>query len=281
MNQALKIIPLSQQSHPLLADYFSLTDLKLRTTLEVEGGLFIAESYNVIQRAIAAGAEPRSFLTSSKWLEKFQPLFAQAPNTPIFVASEAKLQELTGFHVHRGALASMKRPKQIDFADLIAKAKTLAVFENIVDHTNLGAMFRSAAALGVDGVVVSKSSADPLYRRAIRVSMGTVFQVPWCRAVNWPDELEIIKTQGFEILALALTPQAVALNKVDLGGAKVALLFGSEGYGLSNLALAKADQSVVIPMSHGVDSLNVAAASAVVFWHRQISLGLSQPPSRN
>lgn len=268
------LISMSEEpQHPLLADYVSMTDVKLRSILEVERGLFMAESFNVIDRTLRAGAVPRSYMMSEKWLPKFEPLFAQHPDVPVFVGSEAELEATTGFHVHRGALASMQRPELPSVEHVLAGARTVAVLEDIVDHTNVGAMFRSAAALGVDAVLVTPRAADPLYRRSIRVSMGTVFQVPWTRLSSWPGDIGVLRECGFDTLALALTEDSVPLHRVDLSpDRKVAFVLGTEGHGLSPRTLRAVDQSVIIPMSGGVDSLNVAAASAVVFWQRQHSL---------
>lgn len=262
-----------EPQHPLLADYTSMTDVKLRSHLEVERGLFMAESFNVIERALRAGAVPRSYMMSEKWLAKFEPLFSRHPDVPVFVGSDAELEATTGFHVHRGALASMQRPALPSLEQVLEKARTVAVLEDIVDHTNVGAMFRSAAALGVDAVLVTPRAADPLYRRSIRVSMGTVFQVPWTRLKAWPDGIRELRSHGFSTLALALTEGSVPLHEVDLSSErKVAFVLGTEGHGLSPRTLREVDESVIIPMSGGVDSLNVAAASAVVFWQRQNTL---------
>ena len=267
--------PLTDLSDPALDDYLRMTDVKLRSRVEVERGLFMAESYEVISRAMDAGMQPRSFLMSEKWLERFAPLYSRFPDVPVYVGEEALLETLTGFHLHRGALAAMLRPELPAVDDLLAGARTVAVLEDIVDHTNVGAMFRSAAALGVDAVLVTPRCADPLYRRSIRVSMGTVFQVPWTRLEAWPEAgVDLLHEAGFDVLALALTDGAVALDAVDLGPArKVALVLGAEGHGLKPATLRAADEHVVIPMAGGVDSLNVAAASAVVFWQRRAMLG--------
>ena len=271
----MTLVPMGTHAdHPLLADYVSMTDVKLRSSLEVERGLFMAESYNVIERALEAGAQPRSFMMSEKWLEKFSPLFSRFPDVPVFVGTEGELEASTGFHVHRGALASMQRPVERSVESVLEGARTVAVLENIVDHTNVGAMFRSAAALGVDAVLVTPSAADPLYRRAIRVSMGTVFQVPWARLESWPHGgVEILRAHGFDTLALALTENSRSLHDVDLSASrKVAFVLGTEGHGLTASTLRAVDESVIIPMSGGVDSLNVAAASAVVFWQREVCM---------
>ncbi|HEX7350626.1 RNA methyltransferase [Brachybacterium sp.] len=256
---------------PALDDYLRMTDVKLRSRVEVERGLFMAESYEVISRAMDAGMAPRSFLMSEKWLAKFAPLYERFPDVPVFVGEEGLLEELTGFHLHRGALAAMQRPELPTVREVLRTARTVAVLEDIVDHTNVGAMFRSAAALGVDAVLATPQCADPLYRRSIRVSMGTVFQVPWTRLPAWPHEgVNLLHEAGFDVLALALSEEAVALDQVDLRSErKVAFVLGTEGHGLTPATLRAVDQHVVIPMAQGVDSLNVAAASAVVFWQRR------------
>lgn len=266
---------------PALDDYLRMTDVRLRSRVEVERGLFMAESYEVISRAVDAGMEPRSFLMSEKWKDKFAPLYEQFPDVPVFVGEGDLIEQFTGFHLHRGALASMQRPVLPDVAEVLATARTVAVIEDIVDHTNVGALFRSAAALGVDAVLVTPQCADPLYRRSIRVSMGTVFQVPWTRLEAWPREgVDLLHDAGFDVLALALTDGAVALEHLDLGpDRKVAFVLGAEGHGLKPATLAAVDQHVVIPMAGGVDSLNVAAASAVVFWQRRAALIDSGAPA--
>ena len=260
---------------PALDDYLRMTDVRLRSRVEVERGLFMAESYEVISRAMDAGMAPRSFLMSEKWLAKFAPLYERFPEVPVYVGAESLLETLTGFHLHRGALAAMQRPQLPEVAELLRGARTVAVLEDIVDHTNVGAMFRSAAALGVDAVLVTPHCADPLYRRSIRVSRGTVFQVPWTRLEAWPAAgVDLLHEAGFDVLALALSEGASALDVVDLGPErKVALVLGAEGHGLKPATLRAVDEHVVIPMAGGVDSLNVAAASAVVFWQRRAALG--------
>ena len=260
---------------PALDDYLRMTDVRLRSRTEVERGLFMAESYEVISRAMDAGMAPRSFLMSEKWLAKFAPLYERFPEVPVYVGAESLLETLTGFHLHRGALAAMQRPQLPEVTELLRGARTVAVLEDIVDHTNVGAMFRSAAALGVDAVLVTPHCADPLYRRSIRVSMGTVFQVPWTRLEAWPAAgVDLLHEAGLDVLALALSEGASALDVVDLGPErKVALVLGAEGHGLKPATLRAADEHVVIPMAGGVDSLNVAAASAVVFWQRRAALG--------
>lgn len=249
-----------------LADYRDLTDVALRRVLEPAGGLYIAESAKVISRAVAAGHQPRSVLVQEKWLPDVASL-ALDPATPVYVVDAGVAERLTGYAVHRGALAAMHRPALPSVVDVIADARLVVVLEDIVDHTNVGAIFRAAAGLGADAVLVSARCADPLYRRSVRVSMGTVFQVPWARLPEWGEARGILHAASFHLAALALSDDAVALDVFHTAGhARVALMLGAEGDGLSRAALAAADSVVTIPMAGGVDSLNVAAASAVALW---------------
>jgi tRNA G18 (ribose-2'-O)-methylase SpoU len=190
-----------------------------------------------------------------------------AADAPVYVGTPAVLQSITGFNVHRGAIAAMHRPAPTPVPEVLARARRVAVLEDVVDHTNVGAVFRSAAGIGADAVLVSPRCADPLYRRAVRVSMGTVFQVPWARLEPWPGGLAVLREHGFTVAALALTPSAVPLDRLaEQPPDRLALVLGTEGDGLSDLALAEADLAVRIPMAGGVDSLNVAAAAAVALW---------------
>ncbi len=267
-----------------LDDYTRLKDVKLRSKIEPERGLYMAESANVIERAIRAGHRPRSFLMSKRWLPTLDKLIEAATgardgaDVPVFVADEHILERMTGFHLHRGALAAMQRPILPSLAGLLATARSgeparrVVVLENLVDHTNVGAAFRSAAALGVDAVLVTPQCADPLYRRSVRVSMGTVFQVPWTRLDSWPSDIAALQEAGFTVASLALSDDSVSLDDFAslpaLRGpdARLAMVMGTEGDGLGWRTIAACDYTVKIPMDHGVDSLNVAAASAVVFW---------------
>lgn len=270
-----------------LDDYARLTDVALRRRLETERGLYMAESSKVIARAVAAGHSPRSFLTAEKWLADLGPVIADAAGTegqadggpvPVFVAEEDVLEQITGFHLHRGALAAMNRPEMPDPIELLqsarggAGAERIVILEKLVDHTNVGAIFRSCAALGVDAVLVTDECADPLYRRSIRVSMGTVFQVPWTRITGWPRSIERLHEAGWITGSLALRDDALtldefsALDDVARPGSKVAMILGTEGDGLASRTIAASTYSVVIPMGGGVDSLNVAAAGAVAAW---------------
>ncbi|KQQ95276.1 rRNA methyltransferase [Leifsonia sp. Leaf325] len=263
-----------------LSDYARLTDVALRRVTEPEGGLYIAESTKVITRALAAGHVPRSVLLQEKWLADVEPLLADFPDVPVFVGGAKLLEQLTGYHLHRGALAAMHRPENPSVAELLKDARRVVILEDIVDHTNVGAIFRSSAGLGVDAVLVTPRCADPLYRRSVRVSMGTVLQVPWARLPEWDEATALLHDAGFEIAALALADDAVSLPDYAADPPeRIALVFGSEGDGLSRTALAAADTVVTVPMLHGVDSLNVASASAVVAYalrvdreHRSLDL---------
>lgn len=268
------IIELPDLSDPRLTDYLNMTDVALRSKSEPELGLFMAESKNVITRAINAGYRPRSFLMAPKWIETMRPVLNRfgpdGGEIPVFVADEAALEALTGFHLHRGALASMHRTALPDARELLANSTRVAILEDIVDHTNVGAIFRSAAALDIDAVFVTPSCADPLFRRSVRVSMGTVFQVPWTRLTTWPDP-QLFTVAGFTTVALALSDNAITLDDLEddirvQPHRRLAWILGAEGHGLKPRTVASADQTVIIPMSAGVDSLNVAAAAAVAFW---------------
>ncbi|MDO9397048.1 MAG: RNA methyltransferase, partial [Herbiconiux sp.] len=219
------------------------------------------------ERAVAAGHRPRSVLLQEKWLADLAWVGERFPEVPLFVASDEILESLTGFQMHRGALASMHRPVLPDARDLLAGARTVVVLEDIVDHTNVGAAFRSAAGLGADAVLISPRCADPLYRRSVRVSMGTVLQVPWTRIGEWKEAGPLLHEAGFTIAALALGSDSVPLPEFTASRPeRVAIVLGTEGDGLSRRALAAADVRVEIPMLHGVDSLNVASASAVALY---------------
>jgi len=265
-----------------LADYVSLTDVALRRRSEPERGLYIAESEKVIRRALGAGHRPRSFLMAKRWLTDLGDLVAQAESDgiPVFVGEDDVLEQLTGFHLHRGALASMHRPVLPAVPGLITGARRIAVLEDIVDHTNVGAIFRGAAALGVDAVLVTPRCADPLYRRSVRVSMGTVFQVPWTRIDAWPTGIDVLRQAGFTVAALAPGGGSVALDELAADAPeRLAIVLGTEGDGLSRRTIAACDLTVGIPMAAGVDSLNVAAAGAVAFYALRSPASLANPAS--
>lgn len=284
------IIELDDVDDPRLADYTSLTDVALRRRLETERGLYMAESSKVIVRAVEAGHAPRSFLIAPRWYDELRPVIAAATGcqgrddgggVPVFIAPEPLLESITGFHLHRGALAAMNRPALPSVGELLASARggagarRVAVLEDLVDHTNVGAAFRSAAALGIDAVLVTPHCADPLYRRSVRVSMGTVFQVPWTRIDHWPA-LDELHAGGFTVAALALSEDSVSLGEFSASPAcsgadsRVAVVLGTEGDGLAPRTIAAADAVVRIPMAGAVDSLNVAAAAAVAFWELRV-----------
>ena len=261
----MSIIHVADPADERLTDYRNLTDVALRRRMEPASGLYMAEGAKVIARALAAGHGPRSILVTERWLDSVEALVES--ETPIYVAPASLLDAVTGYDVHKGALAAMHRPPLASVADTVRDARLVVVLEGIVDHTNVGAVFRSAAGLGADAVLVSPTCADPLYRRSVKVSMGTVFQVPWTRIEPWPDALGELRDAGFTVAALALADDAMSLAEFAASGHKrVALVMGTEGDGLSHAAVAAADRVVTIPMAGGVDSLNVAAASAVAVW---------------
>jgi tRNA G18 (ribose-2'-O)-methylase SpoU len=256
-------------SDPRVHEYLHLTDMALRTRTEPASGIYLAESAKVIRRALAAGHEPISYLMAERWVEELSDLVADAAahDVPVYVADKQVLQAITGFHLHRGAIAAMHRPAPRDPFEIVRAARRVVVLEDVVDHTNVGAVFRSAAALGMDAVLVTPRCADPLYRRSVRVSMGTVFQVPWARVDPWPGSVRALQDAGFTVASLALTPDAVPLDELAADPPdRLVLVLGTEGDGLAPATVAASDLTVRIPMSGGVDSLNVAAASAVAFW---------------
>ena len=262
----MHFVPIDDPADPRLRDYIGLTDVSLRRLTEPQEGLYIAESTKVIERALAAGHRPRSALLQQKWVEELTPLLADF-DIPVFLASPEVLHGITGFVMHRGALASMHRPTLPEPAELLAHARRVVVLEDIVDHTNVGAIFRAVAGLGADAVLVTPRCADPLYRRSVRVSMGAVLQVPWTRLAEWPDAAAQLHDAGFTIAALALDESAVTLDAFAADPPeRIALLLGTEGDGLSAAAIDGSDLVVTIPMARNVDSLNVAAASAVALW---------------
>lgn len=300
----VQLVEITSADDPRLADYRDLRDVELRKALEAEHGLFLAEGEKVVRRAVEAGYDARSFLMAPRWLDGLADVLDRS-DAPCYVIDEALAEEVTGFHVHRGALASLRRRPLPDVDDVLAGARSVLVLEDLVDHTNVGPMFqveqvgaaldgvvdreasgrriailedlvdhanvgaafRNAAALGIDAIVLSPRCADPLYRRAIKVSMGATLQLPWTRLEPWPQGLQKLREAGYLIAGMALSDDAVVLD--ELAGAldqNIAIMFGSEGHGLSRRALQLCDKVVKIPMSAGIDSLNVAAASAVAFY---------------
>lgn len=263
------LIFLESVEDPRLRDYTSLTDVNLRRVLEPAEGLFMAESAKVIRRALATGHRLRSVLATRRFLDDIPDVVATATEqgVPIFVVEQSQLEHITGFNVHRGALAAMHRPAPRPVADVLDGCGRIAVLEDLVDHTNVGAVFRSAAALGIEAVLVTPNCADPLYRRSVRVSMGTVFAVPWTRTGPWPASIAELQELGFTVAALGLTDDSITLDAFAAEAPeRVAWVLGSEGPGLSARTMAAADRVVRIPMAGGVDSLNAASAAAVAFW---------------
>ena len=267
------IIEITDFSAPELDVFARLTEAQLRLRTEAERGLFIAESTKVIGRALDAGYQPVALLTERKHIEgQAKDLVARLGELPVYTADSDLLENLTGYGLHRGVLCAMKRPPLPPVEEVCQKARRVAVLEGIVDPTNVGAIFRSAAALQTDAVLLTPTCCDPLYRRAARVSMGTVFQVPWTRIgghhTDWPGKgLAELKAMGFQTAAMALSDDSVSIDHPALREAeKLAVILGTEGDGLAETTIAGCDYTVKIPMAPGVDSLNVAAASAVAFW---------------
>ncbi|MFC8845275.1 MULTISPECIES: TrmH family RNA methyltransferase [unclassified Micromonospora] len=256
-----------------IADYRALTDVELRTRWEPPHGLFIAEGELVLRRALRAGYPARSFLVDAKRVDQLADL--DTGDAPVYAATPDVLEKATGFHVHRGVLASFRRRPLPDAAGVLAGARRAVILEDVNNHTNLGAIFRGAAALGIDAVLLSPTCADPLYRRSVRVSMGEVFAVPYARFGRWPEGLDQVREAGFTVLAMTPAPDAVPIQRLTPAQReRAALLLGAEGPGLTAAAQAASDVRVVVPMRRGVDSLNVAAAAAVAFWE----LGRDDPP---
>jgi tRNA G18 (ribose-2'-O)-methylase SpoU len=266
------IIEITDFSAPELDVYARLTEAQLRNRLEPQLGMFIAESPMVIDVALDCGCVPVSFLMERRHITgPGASVIARCPDIPVYTADDDLLGNLTGFPMSRGILCAMRRPKMKSVEELLADARRVAVLENIADSTNIGALFRSAAALGIDAVLITPTCCDPLCRRAVRVSMGTIFQVPWGRIGNtpadWPRDIEVLRGLGFKTAAMALTDDSVSIDDEALmSEEKLAIVLGTEGDGLSKSTIASCDYTVKIPMSHGVDSLNVAAAGAVAFW---------------
>jgi tRNA G18 (ribose-2'-O)-methylase SpoU len=263
-----ELIRLEAGDDPRLADYRDLREVQLRKSMEAENGLFIAEGEKVVRRAVEAGYEPRSFLMARRWLDGLADVL-DATEAPCYVVSEALAERVTGFHVHRGALASLHRRPLPPVEEVLDGARTVLVLEDIVDHTNVGAIMRSGAALDVDAVLLSPRCADPLYRRSVKVAMGAVFAMPWTRLEDWYDALPSLSASGFTTIAMTLAADAEPLEKAVAGVDRVALVLGGEGHGLSPRWQQAADRRAVIPMRPGIDSLNVAAATAVACYALQ------------
>ena len=272
-----EIIEITDISAPELDVYARLTETQLRNRLEPEKGIFIAESPKVIRRALDAGCRPQSLLMERKHIDgQGAEIIARCGDIPLYTAEREVLESLTGYTMTRGILCAMSRPKLPTLEEVLKDAKRVAVLEGIVDSTNIGAIFRSAAAMHIDVVLLTPTCCDPLCRRAVRVSMGTVFQIPWTRIgenkEQWPEPgLQRLNNLGFKTAAMALSEDAVTIEDPNLmAEEKLAIILGTEGDGLSDQTIAQCDYTVCIPMSHDVDSLNVAAASAVAFWQLRV-----------
>lgn len=259
------MIEIRDISAPELDVFARLTEAQLRNKKEPEKGMFIAESPKVIGTALDAGFEPVSFLMERKHIDgDAKTVLARCPDVPVYTADREVLEQLTGYALTRGVLCAMRRPSPRSAEDVLKNARRVAVLEGIVDSTNIGAIFRSAAALGMDAVLLTSTCCDPLNRRAVRVSMGTVFQVPWAVQENW---FQTLRGHGFKTAAMALDERAISIEDERLQKEdKLAVFMGTEGDGLKKETIESCDYTVMIPMYHGVDSLNVAAASAVAFW---------------
>lgn len=273
----MTLIRIQDPADPRLSDYTGLTDVARRSKHEPSMGIYMAESEMVIRIAVEAGHQVKSLLMAERWVEPLADVLPgigadEAGETPLYVADYETLEQVTGFNVHRGALAAIYRPTLLTLDELLDSlaaitSPRIAILDGLVNHTNVGAIFRSAAALGADAVLVSPACADPLYRRSIRVSMGTVFQVPWTRFESWTVLGEVLRSRGFAVAALALSDDSVEIEEfAESAPDRLALILGTEGTGISAEARCICDAIVRIPMRADVDSLNVAAASAVAFW---------------
>lgn len=260
-----QIVEVSDPHDPRLRDYIDLRDVHLRKLLETERGIFLAEGEKVVRRAIESGNAPRSFLMSERWLASLGDLLERA-DVPCYVLAGDAIEHLTGFHVHRGALAALDRPLLPAPETVLVGARRIVVLEDLVDHTNVGSAFRAAAALGFDAVLLSPRCADPLYRRAIKVSMGSVFWLPYARIEDWYGAPDLLRAAGFTSVAMTLSADSIELQDVPHDLAKVALIVGSEGHGLTPHWTLGADFRVKIPMAPEIDSLNVASSVAVACW---------------
>lgn len=268
-----EIIKIEDFSDPRLDIFVRLTGAQLRSKLEPEKGVFIAESPTVIEVALESGCEPVALLTDERLINgAVEKIIKRCEGVPIYTATKDVLEQLTGFALTRGALCAMKRPPMLSLDELLKDARTVAVLENIADSTNIGAIFRSAAALGVDAVLVTPDCCDPLCRRAVRVSMGTIFRVPWGVIgkdhIDWRENgPRMLRKLGFKTAAMALTEDSVNIDDPALmAEERVAVILGTEGTGLSKTTIKNSDYTVMIPMANDVDSLNVAAAGVIAFW---------------
>lgn len=268
----MQIIEVTNLNHPELTIYTEHSEKQLATIYEPKEGLFIAESPKVIERALDAGYEPVSFLAEKGQLKEAEDIFDRIEDIPVYIAPDEQLAELTGYHLTRGLWCAMRRKTLPILEEVCRDARRIVILEEVVNPTNVGALFRCAAALGMDAVILTGGCSDPLYRRASRVSMGTVFQIPWTMLSKkegvWPTQtVSTLRELGFKTAAMALKEDSVGIDNRQLNAEdKLAIILGTEGDGLARDTIADCDYTVMIPMAHGVDSLNVAAAGAVAFW---------------
>lgn len=266
----MNIIHLTDLDHPEAQPYAHLTEAQLRNRLEPDKGIFICESPKVIRVALDAGYQPLSLLTEEKYLNtQAADIIARCPDMPVYTGSRQLLASLTGYELTRGVLCCMRRPQLPTVEELLASCpRRVALVDSVVNSTNTGAIFRAAAALGIDALLLTPTCCDPLNRRSVRVSMGTVFQLPWTYIPSWPHPATaLLHQQGYKTAALALTPDAVPIDNPQLNAEEhLVIVMGTEGDGLDRSTIDACDYRTIIPMSHGVDSLNVAAAAAVAFW---------------
>ncbi len=266
-----QILNVSDLTDERLHDYVNLRDMSLRKRLETDRGLYLAEGEKVVRRAVEAGHAPRSFLMAPRWLDSLADVL-EGTDAPCYVLDEARIESVTGFHVHRGALASMHRPELPSPEQVLTGARRIVVLEDLSDHTNVGAIFRTVAGLGWDGVLVSPRCADPLYRRAVKVAMGAVFSLPYARLEDWYRAPELLRDFGFTTVAMTLGEGAVPLADVP-SDRPLALVVGSEGHGLSHRWETESLVRATIPMNREIDSLNVAASVAIACWELRAGRG--------
>lgn len=268
MSRVIEITDIADERLDIYARY---SEVQLLRYNEPNEGIFIAESPMIIERALDAGYEPISFLMERRYVEgQGKGILERCPEIPVFVAELSVLTKLTGYQITRGVLCAMRRKELPEISNICENARRIVILENVMNPTNVGAIFRSAAALGMDGILLTEGCTDPLYRRAGRVSMGTVFQIPWTfynKKHPWSSGCSMLKNIGYKTVAMALTDDSVSVNDPRLmAEERLAIVMGTEGNGLAKTTIAQCDYTVKIPMSHGVDSLNVAAASAIAFW---------------
>lgn len=274
LGDRMTCIYLNDANDSRLDPYIRLTEAQLRKKLEPDKGILIAESLLVIESALDAGCTIQSMLMEEKRIASSESLIARiGPEVPVFILPRSEIEKLTGYELTRGVLAVFSRPALPSYTELVSKARRIAILEGFTSYTNVGALFRSAAALGIDAVLVNSTCCDPWYRRSVRVSMGAVFHIPWARiggeVREWPEgAIALLKDEGFKVISLALEEGALSIDDPQFENCeKLAFIFGTEGTGLDKKTIACSDCTAMIPMGHGIDSLNVAAASAVVFWH--------------